>query len=46
MITAKLFKYLISLIIIFTTYFTAIAQNSSDAPAGTVFHPQSGYRLG
>ena len=39
MITAKLFKYLISLILIFTAYFTAIAQTSSAAPAGTVFHP-------
>jgi|GEM_PF-1682241 len=39
MITAKLFKYLISLILIFTAFFTAIAQTSSAAPAGTVFHP-------
>jgi len=39
MITEKLFKYLISLILIFTAYFTAIAQTSSAAPAGTVFHP-------
>ena len=39
MITAKLFKYLILLSLIFTAYFTAIAQTSSAAPAGTVFHP-------
>jgi len=39
MITEKLFKYLISLILIFTAFFTAIAQTSSAAPAGTVFHP-------
>ena len=39
MITAKLFKYLISLILIFPSYFTAIVQTSSAAPAGTVFHP-------
>ena len=39
MITVKLFKYLISLILIFTSFFTAIAQTSSAAPTGTVFHP-------
>ena len=39
MITAKLFKYLISLILIFTAFFTAIAQTSSAAPADTVFNP-------
>ena len=39
MITAKLFKYLISLILIFTAYFTAIAQTSSATPGGIVFHP-------
>ena len=39
MITAKLFNYLISLILIFTAYFIATAQTSSAAPTGTVFHP-------
>ena len=39
MITAKLLKYLISLILIIFVYFTAIAQTSIAAPAGTVFHP-------
>ena len=39
MITKKIFKYLISLILSFTTYFTAIAQTSSAAPTSTIFHP-------
>jgi len=39
MITAKLFRYLISLSLIFTAYFSAFAQTSGATPAGTVFHP-------
>jgi hypothetical protein len=38
MITAKLFKYLISISLIITVYFTAITQTSRAVPAGTVFH--------
>ena len=38
MITVKLFKYLISITLIITVYFTAITQTSSAVTAGTVFH--------
>ncbi|MBT7811781.1 MAG: thioredoxin domain-containing protein, partial [Deltaproteobacteria bacterium] len=38
MITAKLFKYLISTSLIITVYFTTITQTSSAVTAGTVFH--------
>jgi len=39
MITAKLYFYLIALILIITSNFNVMAQTSATDPAGTVFHP-------